>query len=84
LHEELRHLSQRARLINWAISLATTCALLICVLIATLFIGSSFSIGFAHIVSVLFILSMAALISALVCFLREVYVATQGLRIGPQ
>jgi len=37
LHGELRHLSQRARLINWAISLDTTCALCICALIAALF-----------------------------------------------
>jgi hypothetical protein len=35
-------------------------------------------------VTVLFILSMAALFLSLLCFLREIYVATQGLRIGPQ
>jgi hypothetical protein len=75
LHAELRHLSQRARLINWAISLDTLCAL---------YIGSSVSIGFARVVTVLFILSMAALFLSLLCFLREIYVATQGLRIGPQ
>jgi hypothetical protein len=84
LHAELRHLSQRARLINWAISLDTLCALCICALIAALFIGSSVSIGFARVVTVLFILSMAALFLSLLCFLREIYVATQGLRIGPQ
>ncbi len=76
LHAELRHLSERARLINWAISLDTLCALCICALVATLFIGSSLSAGVANVVSVLFILSMVALFSALLCFLREVYIAT--------
>jgi hypothetical protein len=83
LHAEMRHLSARARLINWAISLDTLCALCICALVATLFIGSSLSAGVANVVSVLFILSMIALFSALLCFLREVYIATLHLRIGP-
>ncbi len=87
LHDErgeFRHLSQRARLINWAISLATTCALFVCAVIAALFLGSSLSIEVSRLVSVLFICSMLALFSALLCFLREVYVATKGLRLGPQ
>lgn len=84
LHEELRHLSQRARLVNWAISLGTLCALTICALIAVLFIGNSLSMPFARVVSVLFVFCMAALFTALLCFLREIYVATQGMRIGPK
>lgn len=37
---ELLNLSSRARLIHWAISLCTLCALLVCTVIATLFIGA--------------------------------------------
>jgi hypothetical protein len=32
---------------------------------------------------VLFIIAMLAFIAALYCFLREVYLATANLRIGP-
>ena len=82
-HGELRHLSQRARLINWAISLGTMCALSVCGVIVALFLGASLSIEVSGPVSVLFICSMLALFWALLCFLREIYVATKGLRIGP-
>jgi hypothetical protein len=84
LHEELLHLSQRARLVSWSISLCTTSALTICALIAVLFIGNSLSFHVAQLVSVLFVFCMAALFTALVCFLREIYIATQAMRIGPK
>ncbi|MDR3393731.1 MAG: DUF2721 domain-containing protein, partial [Parasulfuritortus sp.] len=37
---EMAILSRRARMIHWAIGLCTGCALLICFVIATLFVGS--------------------------------------------
>ena len=40
LDAEMAILSRRARLIHWAISLCTVCALFICIVIATLFTGS--------------------------------------------
>ena len=39
---ELVLLVRRARLVNWAVSLCTSCALLICAVIAALFLGAFF------------------------------------------
>jgi hypothetical protein len=82
IHLELHRLSKRAHLINWAISLSTTCALLICTLIAALFVGDTLTIYMAKVVALLFITAMLSLIGALLCFLREIYFAFQNLRIG--
>ena len=78
---ELMRLSERKRWVNRAITLCTLCALLVCTVIATLFIGAFVAIDIGAIVAVLFILSMAALIFGLLCFLREIYVAINKERL---
>lgn len=70
-------LSRRARLIHWAISLCTTCELLVCVVVAALFVGGALSIDLSRLIGVLFIVAMLALIAGLVCFLREITLATE-------
>ena len=82
IRDELKILCRRARLVNWAISLCTTCALLICTVIMVLFIGTFLGLNIAYVIALLFIISMAALITALVIFLREIYLGTSSLRIG--
>lgn len=82
IHREHASLSRRARLVNWAITLCTTCALLICTVIVVMFIGAYLSLSLANLIAWLFIISMALLISALFIFLREIYLATSSLRIG--
>jgi len=82
IHRQLAILSRRARLINWAISLCTACALLICAVIAVLFLGSFVPIDMSVPIALLFITAMSALFVGLVFFLREVYLATANLRIG--
>jgi hypothetical protein len=82
LHGELGTLSRRAKMINNAITLCTVTALLVCAVIAALFLGT-----FAHFdasvpVSVLFIAAMLAFFAGLVWFLREIFLATASLRIG--
>lgn len=77
---ELLRLNERKRWINRAITLCTLCALLVCTVIATLFVGAFVSLRIGTIVAVLFILSMLALIAGLVCFLREIYVAVNKER----
>ena len=69
-------LSRRARLIHWAISLCTTCELLVCVVVATLFIGAALSIDLTGLIGLLFVAAMLALIAGLICFLREIALAT--------
>jgi len=77
---ELVRLSERKRWVNRAITLCTVCALLICTVIATLFVGAFVSVDIGITVAVLFILAMLALIAALICFLREIYVAVNKER----
>ena len=80
--ERLQVFSQRARLVNYAITLCTACASLICLVIISLFGGVFFEVDLSKLVSVLFVLAMLSLFSALICFLREILVATRSLRIG--
>ena len=80
---DLLMLSRRARHINRAIGLCTIAALLVCLMIAILFISGFFAYDISRIVATCFVLSMAALITGLLNFLREVQLATRSLRIGP-
>jgi len=81
-HKQLTVLSRRARLIYAAISLSVLCALLICTVIVLLFVEVFLSLKIPGLIGVLFIVAMLAFIIALICFLREVYLATVTLRIG--
>jgi hypothetical protein len=69
--------------VNWAISLCTLCALLVSSVIAALFIGAFLSVDVSVPIIMLFTVAMASFIAALVNFLREIYLATGTLRIGP-
>ncbi len=82
-HTHLSTLSQRAKLINRAIALSTATALLVCAVIAILFLGDFFQFNITLPVALLFITAMLLLVLALVSFLREIFVATANLRIGP-
>jgi hypothetical protein len=83
LHTELRLLSRRGRLINHAVSLCTVCALLICAVIVALFVGAFLATDVSVLIGVIFTAAMLALFFGLVTFLREIYIATRTLRIGP-
>lgn len=83
VHDELHTLSRRSKLINLAISLVTSCALLICLVIVGLFAAAFTSTRIEAYIGWLFVAAMVALIGGLVIFLREIYVATAALRIGP-
>lgn len=77
---ELMRLNERKHWINRAITLCTLCALLICTVIATLFVGAFVSADIGTIVAGLFIFAMVTLIAGLLCFLREIYVAVNKER----
>ncbi len=80
---ELKSLRQRARLIHWAIGLCTTCLLLICSVVAVLFLGSFFALNMAVVIASLFVAAMLCLIMALLNFICEIYLATAHVRGGP-
>jgi hypothetical protein len=82
IHSELSVLSRRSTLINRAITLGTICALLICLVIASMFTGVFLLIDLADEVVFLFVVAMLAFLGALVEFLREIFIAVSNLRIG--
>lgn len=75
-------LSRRAKYINLAITLCTMTALLVCTVIAILFLGAFISFDLTIPLSLLFIAAMCMLVLGLVLFLREIFLATASLRIG--
>ena len=83
IHAELAILTRRTRLIHWAIGLCSTCALLICSVIAVLFLGSFINLSMGLPIAFLFIAAMLCLIMALIGFIREIYLATAHMRNGP-
>jgi hypothetical protein len=79
--DELALLARRSRLIYHAIFAAVTSALLVCLVVASAFIGALIAFEAARLVAVLFILAMIALVVCLATFLREIFVAvTEGRR----
>jgi hypothetical protein len=84
IHAHLATLSRRAKFIGSAITLCTATALLVCTVIAILFSGNFLHFDISIPVALLFILAMLLLVLGLLSFLREVFIATASLRIGPQ
>ncbi len=84
VQDEMRNLARRARMIHWAIGLCTGCALLVCIVIATLFVGSITHVEMPAIIASLFILAMLTLVAGLLCFLREIALATGSIHVVPR
>ena len=84
LRADLAVLSRRAKLNGRAITLCTTTALLVCTVIAVLFLSASLRFDASIPVTLLFIVAMLSFFLGLLCFLREIYLATKSLRIGPR
>ena len=82
LRADLQVLARRAKLMNWAIGLGTFCALLVCTVIAALFLSAFLGVGLEVLVGWLFIAAMVVLIAALLIFLNEAFLATSRLKIG--
>ncbi len=80
---ELSYAARRAKLIYRAVALGVFTALLICAVIAILFISAFTHVDVGLVVAALFIAAMASLITSLLLFLREVFLATRILKIGP-
>jgi hypothetical protein len=78
---ELAHLERRRRLASQAINGCTAAALLVCLVIATLFVEGLFAVELRGLAAVLFIAAMVGLIAGLSMFLREVHLATYAVRV---
>lgn len=77
---ELDMLSRRSRWIDRAIALTTIAGLLICLVIAVLFVDYLMTFNLSLPVALLFLAAMLCFIAAFAAFLREVLVATKPLR----
>jgi hypothetical protein len=80
-HEELDVLYVRWRLINYALTASTGCGLLICVIIAALFLGDTANLPLDRYIAGMFVLAMIALIASFIFLLREVFVSFDYMRI---
>ncbi|WP_269620521.1 DUF2721 domain-containing protein [Zhongshania sp. BJYM1] len=81
--EELTMLTRRARVVHRAIGFSTASALMVCVVIAMLFVSAVMGWNSSVAVASLFVLAMCFLIVALTGFLREIQLATRIMLNGP-
>lgn len=75
--DELQVLFRRARKINRAIFLSTTCALLICMVVAALFVTDALDLKLASVIAGMFVLAMVSLTGSFIYLLREILLATE-------
>ena len=84
LHADLAVLARRARHINFAISLCALAALLVALVVVTLFADAFLGSGIGIAIALLFVAAMVCLSAAYITFFVEVRLATAALRIGPR
>jgi Protein of unknown function (DUF2721) len=82
LRSDLRVLARRARYVNIAISLCAIAALLVALVVVTLFANAFLNAGLGWLIALLFVGSMVCLAAAFIVFFVEVRYATAALRIG--
>ena len=78
---ELAEMYKRSHLINYAITCSTGCGLLICLVIAMLFVGDTLNIKLDRFIAAFFVVAMLALISSFVLFLLEIRIAARHMRM---
>ena len=76
---ELRIIDRRMRLANGAIALIVASAIVVCLLVAMLFITQLVGLPFRVAVAVAFVLGMALLIAGLILFLIEINLALRSV-----
>jgi hypothetical protein len=79
--QELRILDRRIRIVNNAIFVATSSAVVLCTVVALMFIARLAGYSFARTLAVMFAFSLLLLIASLVLFLIEVRVAVRAIQI---
>jgi hypothetical protein len=82
LQSETEGLWKRIRLVNWSLRMFVTAALMVCLVIMTLFLGELTGRNLTGAIAVIFIGAMNLLILGLILFLFEVGVSTRRIREG--
>ncbi len=78
---ELRRLDRRMDVINWSIALCVACGIVVCVLVAMLFVAGTGREGLAVPIAAAFSLAMLLLTAGLAAFLIEVRLAIQNIHV---
>lgn len=78
---ELRLLDRRMTVINRALVLAVSSAVMTCVVVALLFVAGLVKLHIGTVVAVIFILAMGLLISSLLSFLVEVRISLSAIHV---
>ena len=82
LQEETTGLWKRIRLVNWSLRLFVCAALLVCLVIVTLFLAKLARMNLSDAIAAQFICAMTLMIGGLLLFLFEVSVSTSRIRRG--
>lgn len=78
---ELHVLDRRMAVVHRAIFCCTASALLVCLVVALLFVADIADAGFARTVAVMFVLAMALIVAGLSFFVVEIQIATRSVRV---
>ena len=78
---ELRTLDRRMTLANWSVLLCTSAAVLVCLVIASLFLAQLFGRGYGRAIAIAFVFAMTLLITGLGVFLFEVRLGLLSVRV---
>lgn len=78
--KEIQMLLVRGQYTNYAINFAASSALLVCIVIITLFFSGLIVVNLSAVIAVLFIICMGLLALSLTSFLVEVFLATRSMR----
>lgn len=79
---EASALWRRIRLMNWSIRLCVGGALMICLVVVTLFVGDITHANVGAVIATFFVGAMFLIISGLLCLLYEVGISTARMRQG--
>jgi hypothetical protein len=82
LHGRLKVLSKRAKLINRAMGLSVLAGILVSLVVAALFVSAALRVDLSVPIAIAFVVALLSLATALIYFLREVFIATESLRFG--
>jgi hypothetical protein len=80
--DSLRVLARRAHYINVALTLCTISALLVSLVVMSLFTSAFIAVNLSAVIAILFVLAMVCLTAAFTSFLLEVRLATRSLQFG--
>ncbi len=78
---ELRLLDRRMTVVNAALSLAVSSAIMTCLVVACLFVATLAKLHLATVVASAFIAAMLLLIASLVCFMAEVRMSLRATHV---